>query len=271
MSRLSQYAENQRARYSEITQTLTDAKNAVGPNYDSLRREAVSYVEYMIAQYRLRKGQFSVQSDQFSGDLRVLDFACGVGRVMEACREVGIVRVDGCDISQEMISHAKSSSSLVDSDFFLSSGFDAGNAPLNHYDIAYSFLCFHHIPMRQTRIKLLESLSRSLKPGGMVFIEFKVFPGATEGRIPANHSHWTENRPARHTNSGADVWITPDSMGQVIEDFRLFFNDIGVQEVELGNDLYEYDPDAIYQLGFNELFVIATKGAGMKNEMRTRS
>ena len=101
----------------------------------------------------------------------------------------------------------------------------------------------------------------------MIFIELRVFPGATAARIPQNHAHWNENRPAPDTNSAADVWITPDSLGEVVEDFRLFFNDIGTQEVDLGNDLYEYKPEEIYQLGYNELFLIATKGDSLRTCM----
>jgi hypothetical protein len=100
----------------------------------------------------------------------------------------------------------------------------------------------------------------------MVFIEFKIFPGADNGKIPPNHSHWSGNRPAVETNSSADVWITPDSLGQVAEDFRLFFDDIGIQEFDLIENLYEHRPSEIYQFGFNKLFVIASKGASL-NQM----
>nr|WP_286177302.1 class I SAM-dependent methyltransferase [Rhodopirellula sp. JC639] len=222
----------------------------------------------MISQYRIRKRQFAQRDDRFVSNLRLLDFGCGVGRVMEACREIGVKHVDGCDISREMIEHAKASDYLQGSQFFLSSGFDAGAAPENHYDIAYSFLCLHHIPMRQTRIAILEALCKSLKPGGMIFAELRVFPGATASRIPVNHAHWTENRPARDTNSAADVWVTRDSLGELVEDFRLFFDDIGVQEFDLKQDLYEYKADEIYQLGYNELFVMASKGAELRDNMQ---
>lgn len=267
MSKVDVYASNQKALYARITESIEDAKDAVGQNYDALRQEAKRYVRHMLGHYALRKGIFTGFGCDELANLKAFDFGCGVGRVMEACRENGMEHVDGCDLSENMLRHASNSPGLSNSQFFLSTGFDAGGAPAGSYDIAYSFLCFHHIPMRQTRIKLLESLYNLLKPGGMVFIEFKTFPGAGNGKIPANHSHWTENRPAQDTNSAADVWITPDSLGQVAEDFRLFFNDIAIQEFDRAENLYEYQPNEIYQFGYNELFVVASKGASLKKQI----
>ncbi len=118
-----------------------------------------------------------------------------------------------------------------------------------------------------TRLKILESMAQNLNDNGMVFIEFKIFPGVTSGKIPPNHAHWTENMVAQHTNSSSDVWITSDSVGLVMDDFRLFFDDIAVFEFDLGLDFYNYNPENIYQYGFNELFVIGSKKARMKSNL----
>ena len=186
---------------------------------------------------------------------------------MEAFTEIGVDSVDGCDISSAMMSHAREKAELANSKFFLTGGGDTGNSPADHYDIAYSFLCLHHIPMRQTRIRILEALARNLKPGGMVFAEFKIFPGATAAKIPPNHAHWTENMVAKHTNSAADVWITPDALGMVYEDFRLIFTDIALVEIDLALEHYEYKPNEIYQLGFNQLFVVGSKQPSFYSNM----
>jgi hypothetical protein len=110
----------------------------------------------------------------------------------------------------------------------------------------------------------LEAIAGNLKDGGLCFIEFKVVPGASAAKIPVNHAHWSENMVARHTNSAADVWITPDAFGMVYEDFRLFFNDVSMLELDTGADLYNHDPSQVYQLGFNELYVIGSKAGHMK-------
>src|SRR3546814_6018990 len=97
--------------------------------------------------------------------------------------------------------------------------------------------------MRQTRIAILEALARNLQDGGMVFVEFKVFPGATAAKIPPNHAHWAENMVAKRTNSLSDVWITPDALGRVYDDFRIFFFEIALLDIALTNDHHEYQPN----------------------------
>jgi 2-polyprenyl-3-methyl-5-hydroxy-6-metoxy-1,4-benzoquinol methylase len=267
VDKFRQYAENQRSQYDSTSQTYEHAKAQVAPNYDHQREIAPSYAKLMLSHYFLRHGQFYRPGQTDLSAVKLLDFGCGVGRVMEAFTEFGVGAVDGCDISSAMLSHAREKAELAKSNFFLTRGFDTGNSPADHYDIAYSFLCLHHIPMRQTRIRILEALARNLKSGGMVFAEFKVFPGATAAKIPPNHAHWTENMVAKHTNSRADVWITPDALGMVYEDFRLFFADIALVEIDFAPEHYEHKPDEIYPFGFNHLFVVGSKEPSLNSNL----
>lgn len=267
VDKLKQYAENQRLEYDSLSQTYESAIEAVAPNYEHQQKIALSFAKLVLSQYFLRHGHFFQPGQTNVADLKLLDFGCGVGRVMEAFAELGVGAIDGCDISSAMLSHAREKAELANSNFYLTSGFDSGNSPVAHYDIAYSMLCLHHIPMRQTRIKILEALARNLKPGGMVFAEFKVFPGATAAKIPPNHAHWTENMVAKETNSRSDVWITPDAMGLVYEDFRLFFSEIAIFEIDHATGHYEYKPNEIYQFGFNQLFVVGSKGVGLYDRL----
>src|SRR3546814_10038409 len=128
----------------------------------------------MVCKYFLRRVQFYQPGITDVSDFKLLDVGCGVGRVMEAFVELGVGSIDGCDISSAMLSHARERPELAKSQFFLTDGFDSGNSPTDHYDIAYSFLCLHHIPMRQTRIAILEALARTLKDGGMVLYRKRV-------------------------------------------------------------------------------------------------
>lgn len=248
---IEQYAENQRAQYDATSLTLENAKRQVAPNYEMLRENAPNYVNMMLREYSIRSGRSSTDVSS----LNFLDFGCGVGRVMEALSEMGCKSVDGADISESMLSHCRNSPLLKKSNFYLTNGFNLGGAPQRSYDVVYSFLCLHHIPMRLTRLKIIEHMAACLKPGGMCFVEFKLFPGATKERIPANHAHWTENKPAKYTNSRSDVWITPDELGLVYQDFALFFKDVFMLEAETGKNHFEMDPNAIYQYSFNPFFV----------------
>ncbi len=262
--KIERYAANQIAQYEATSVSAEQARAQVAPDYAEVRRIAPGYARFVLDQYCLRRGRRGVPDGAALAPLRVLDFGCGTGRMMEAFVELGVGQVDGCDISQAMLGHARTAPLLARSHFFLSDGSDAGGAPAGAYDIACSFLCLHHIPMRQTRIDILRALSRALGPDGMVFVEFKVFPGATPAKIPPNHAHWTENMVATHTNSRSDVWITPDALGLVYEDFRLFFSDVALLEFDLATNHYDPVPGAIYSLGFNELFVAGTRRPMLK-------
>lgn len=260
MDKLTQYAENQRRHYNEHSVSEEGAKRQVAEDYDRLQELAVKYAGFVLAQYILRKSGMVDPAQSEIAELNLLDVGCGVGRTMKAFRRLGCRNVDGCDISGEMLRHARSDPELSGCRLFLTSGADTGDSSSEYYDIVYSFLCFHHIPMRQTRIKILESMARNLRQGGMAFVELKLFPGATAAKIPMNHAHWAENMVAIKTNSESDVWVTPDSIGLVYDDFRLFFKDIAFIEVDVADDHYQYSPEAIYQFPFNEFYVIGSKG-----------
>lgn len=267
MDKLRQYADNQRNQYDATSQTYVEAKATVAPRYDHQRAVAPNYAKLMLSHYFLRHGQYYQPGQTDVGGLKLMDFGCGVGRVMEAFVELGVGAVDGCDISSAMLGHAREKAELAESKFFLTRGYDTGSSPADHYDIAYSYYCLQHIPMRQTRIKILEALARNLKPGGMVFAQLLIFPGVTAGKIPPNHAHWAENMVATRTNSAADVWITPDALGMVYDDFRLFFADITFVEMDLPAPHYDYKPQATYQFGFNEIFVVGSKGPSVCSNM----
>lgn len=266
MDLLEQYAKNQRKVYDRLSgSSLKKARSAVAPDFDSARRHAQQYVHHVLNQYYLRRGIHYAPDRPDIKKLKVLDFGCGVGRVMEAFHEAGVGVIDGCDISQGMLDHASQSPSLKDSRFFLGNGFDTGDTPQDNYDIAYAFLIFHHIPMRQTRIEILRALSKNLNKGGMIFVELKIYPGVTQARIPQAHAHWTENVPASGSNSESDVFVTPDALGLVYEDFKLFFYEVNMTEIHTGELHYEFKPDTVYKYGFNELHVSAQKEPSFKH------
>lgn len=78
---------------------------------------------------------------------------------------------------------------------------------------------------------------------------------------------WAMNMTAEETNSRADVWITGDQLGQVYDDFRLFFRDIQFQELDMGGNAYVYDPNAIYQYPNNRfLGVVLGEHRGIRPE-----
>jgi 2-polyprenyl-3-methyl-5-hydroxy-6-metoxy-1,4-benzoquinol methylase len=254
------YAERQRATYETHATSREKAEAMVGPGYEQISQEARVQAQFIMNEY-IRRQPYS---DSLNLNVDILDFGCGVGRVMEAFVELGFCNIDGVDISEKMISYARMSDKLPKtSRFWLTSGNDCGDAPADSYDFVYSLITMHHICLRQTRIDIFRSMQRCLRPGGVIALEFMAYPGATAARVPHNHATWSMNMTAEETNSRADVWITGDQLGQVYDDFRLFFRDVAFQEIDLAGNYFTYFPDEIYQYPNTRFLVTASKGASM--------
>lgn len=260
MDNIEYYADRQRSVYNTHATSREKAEALVGEGYGELGRQARFQAQFIMNEYIRRKPY----SNELDLDVDILDFGCGVGRVMEAFVELGFRNIDGVDISEKMMSFARASTIIPESSrFWLTSGNDCGGAPAESYDFVYSLITMHHICMRQTRIDILRAMHRCLRPGGVVALEFKAFPGATAARVPHNHATWSMNMTAEDTNSRADVWITGDQLGHVYDDFRLFFRDVAFQEIDLADNYFTYSPDEIYQYPQTRFLVTASKGASM--------
>lgn len=257
MDTIEEYAQRQRSIYERHTTSRTDAEAMVGARYPVIRQQANWQAQFIMNEYLRRRPN----EEPVDLDLRILDFGCGVGRMMEAFAGLGFRNIDGVDISENMLTHAGSSPALQGSQFWSTNGHDCGEAPPQSYDLVYSLITMHHICMRQTRIDILRAMHRSLRPGGVVALEFFSYPGATAARVPRNHATWDMNMTAEDTNSRADVWITADQLGLVYNDLRLFFRDVQFQEFDAVPSVnsFAYDAEQIYQYPRNRFLVVAAK------------
>jgi 2-polyprenyl-3-methyl-5-hydroxy-6-metoxy-1,4-benzoquinol methylase len=253
------YAGLQRSVYDRHATSRRAAEALVGPDYEDLAAEASVQVSWALNEF-LRRRPYGFDVDY---DMRILDFGCGVGRLVEACYDLGFTRVDGVDISEGMIRYARTNARFEHSQFWVTGGDDCGGAPEGTYDLVMSFITMQHVSMRQTRIDILRSMARCLKPGGVIVIEMCNYPGVVESRVPRNHALWRQNMTAEDTNSKADVWITPDQFGAVYDDVRLFFKDIQFQEFDRHDNVYVYDERAIYPYPRNAFVISASKGRGL--------
>ena len=118
----------------------------------------------------------------------------------------------------------------------------------------------NHISMRQTRIDIIRSLARTLKPGGTVVLEFLYYPSIHASQVPLPHVPWNQNRTSPGTNSMADVWVTPDMLGEVADDMRLSFRDVSLQDVDLWDNLAIMTGNETYPVRHNVLLVAGTIG-----------
>jgi SAM-dependent methyltransferase len=197
----AEYAELQRRYYNDRIRSLADAQHLVG-SYHGGAALMPSILQFVVDEYRKRRLTRSLQ------EMRMLDFGCGVGRIMRAARELGVGVTDGVDISESMLEYARENPALAGARTFLGSGADCGDAPRGHYNLITSFFCLQHICHHGNRMSILRDMSECLADDGMVALELQYFPTVTSNEVPGNHAPWGENRVASVTNSEADVWLT---------------------------------------------------------------
>jgi SAM-dependent methyltransferase len=109
-----------------------------------------------------------------------LDFCCGKGRnVRNLARLADWGSVDGVDISIANTTHCKkdfSDRAIINGltcshNFYLSSGVDAGKAPLGIYHFVTSTIVLQHIPVYTIRKRLLSSIRDLLAPGDKLALQ----------------------------------------------------------------------------------------------------
>ena len=234
------YVAMQRNYYDQRASNLQEAQVLVHPDFRLAQAQATPTQAHALLDVLQRTyaatgagSLFAVldRASSLTEQLRVLDFGCGVGRLMKPLVEVGF-RVDGVDISERMLAFAQQDPALKNSEFFLSNGNDCGAAPEGSYDFVYSHLCFQHICSRRVRNQLLACFKKALKPGGVVLVQMHYYPDRTAETVPHPHMPWSgDNFGANVTNGEADVWPTPDELHLIVEDFSCHFEDLRLQFV----------------------------------------
>ena len=268
------YAQMQKTYYDERARTEEDAKGLVHPDYELASTQAIPALSYVLLEYGSRSAD-KIEGDDFQTiatqlstlprNLAVLDFGCGVGRLMEPLARQGF-RVDGTDISEQMLSFARKKPVLATSQFYLSSGTDCGGAPSGNYDIVYSCLCIQHIATRAVRNAIIASIADALRDGGMVSIQLHYYPDHSSLQVPAPHVPWAVDKfDAEGTNSDADVWVTPDQLHIVLEDFRKHFQDIRLQFIEFPQEAKLFT--GAYGTRFEHVIVSGTKGYSLAGRL----
>ncbi len=114
---------------------------------------------------------FAARVDPGFRPASVLDFGCGVGRVLLPLAE-GARRAVGCDVSPEMLAEAAANAAarglahveLVESD-------DALTRVRGPFDLVHSFITFQHIPPARGE-RLVAALLARVAPGGVAALHF---------------------------------------------------------------------------------------------------
>jgi SAM-dependent methyltransferase len=162
-------------------------------------------------------------------DSRVVDFGCGPGRMIPRAKNF-FKTVDGIDISEYAIEYAREHQK--GSTFFVSSGIDVGDAPINTYDLIYSTICIQHIPVRTIRKNILAGFKSLLKDGGIVSIQVAYNENMQAGVWSADTEHANYESDffnAKATNGHADMVINKDSIKTLEADFSELFKDVSTR------------------------------------------
>ena len=184
---------------------------------------------------------------------RAFDICCGEGRMVRRMNKL-FAQVDGADISAEMITHARQRT--PGSQFWVTSGANAGDAPTATYDFVYCTISLQHICVFTIRDSITQDLKRILKPNGKMTLQYLYGnryplvpvdqPTERDGawtqtwRRDTRHALWEDDKTnAKSTNSSCDVVIGQDELGKVrayflrhFEEVEFWFWDISIARPE---------------------------------------
>ena len=191
---------------------------------------------------------------QNTHDKIALDFACGPGRMVPRMAKF-FKRVDGVDISSRLIDEARASYPY--SNFYVSSGDDMGEVPLNTYDFIFSTIALQHIAVHDIRMDIFRNIYDALKPGGQMTVQMGYnanFPFVEVGKkrqitlgdyriklIKKNvqHAAWSENKTdAASTNSACDVAINKADLPIIKKELGELFKNVS---------FWFYGVDVVYE------------------------
>ena len=80
---------------------------------------------------------------------------------------------------------------------------------------------------------MLVAIAHTLRPGGMVSIQLPFFPDRTASTVPGANVPWSwDELDIRPGPRPGEVWLTPDQLPLVLEDFSTAFADLRLQFVD---------------------------------------
>lgn len=129
--------------------------------------EAVEAFKQAVTGIGLWKSEEKLFTKYFGKDDRILDIGCGAGRTTVGMYNLGYRRIEGLDLSADMIRNARQIAASLGLDI----PYHEGNAlsllfPENEFDGAiFSFNGFMQIPGRRYRDRAMSEIARVLKPG----------------------------------------------------------------------------------------------------------
>jgi ubiquinone/menaquinone biosynthesis C-methylase UbiE len=116
----------------------------------------------------------------------MVELGCGAGRMTRAFAQ-DFSRVHACDISTEMLKHAKTLNPEASNiEWTLTNGADLSGLGDGSVDFVFSYIVLHHMPDRGLALAYIREMLRLLKPDGLFLFQFSTLRTPTmnwKGRI----------------------------------------------------------------------------------------
>ncbi len=194
-------------------------------------------------------------------DAKIIDFGCGPGRMVERIKKF-CDHVDGIDISEYAVAYAREN--IPNSNFYISSGIDVGDAPENTYDLVFCTISLQHIPCKTIRKNLYRGFFNILKPGGKVALQVAYNPAMKAGVWSPDTTHASYDSDfwnAKATNGHADMVINKDDLKNVRGDFLDIFENVHFEFVNVSEKYHNLDgAHHAHYWATDWLFIHAQKG-----------
>jgi len=185
---------------------LSSSKQSSTAWYDSPLYYDMVYADYTKKETRFIEGIMKRHGPELAGPMRVLEPACGSGRLLESLAARGHV-VHGFDLNRHQVAFARKRLKAKGlkvrvwrdrlEDFTLPKG--------ARYDVAHCFVStFKYVDTEAGAVRSLRRMATALRPGGLLLLGLHL----TDYRnSPPDHERWIGRQPGIRVVS--DTWSAP--------------------------------------------------------------
>lgn len=185
---------------------MSSQKQSATAWYDSPLYYDMVYADYTKKETRFIEGIMKKHGPRLEGPMRVLEPACGSGRLLESLAARGHV-VHGFDLNEHQIAFAKARLKAKGlkgrvwrdrlQDFTVPKG--------ARYDVAHCFVStFKYITTEAGAARSLRRMAAALRPGGLLLLGLHL---TDYRRSPPDHERWIGRKPGVRVVS--DTWSAP--------------------------------------------------------------